>query len=170
MINPTAAQMLRMIEATLVDVVEPAVTTTNARSALATIGHLLRHVTLRIEREGQLLTDDIAALLVLLDGLTAYLTAAGDADQARAVADAVARAAPPPADLYPSLGHMAERAGVLRQAVQDVLTHLQAQRDARSGDPAYVEAREAIRSYLAAQLRGEAQLIHPAYEDKGPRR
>lgn len=169
MINPSAAQIVRNIETVLVDIVEPAVTTTAARSALATIGHLLRHVALRIENEGQVLDDDIASLLPLLDHLSAYLDAAGDQTQARAVAAAIRRAEPP-ADRYPSLAIMAERAGILRQAVQDGLQHLQQKRPERGQDADYLAVRAAIRDYLAQQLRGEAQLIHPAFEDKGPRR
>jgi hypothetical protein len=60
MLNPTPTQILRNIEATLVEVVQPAATSTAAQSALATIGHLLRHVILYVEHGGQILADDIA--------------------------------------------------------------------------------------------------------------
>lgn len=169
MINPSTAQIVRTIETTLVDVVEPAASSVAARSALATIGHLLRHVALRIEDEGQLLTDDIAALQGLLAQLRDYMEAAGDAPQAMAIADALDRSAPM-AGRYPSLTLMAERAAILRQSVQNALAHLQDQRAERGKDKAYCAARALIRAYLTRQIEAEATLIHPAFEDKGPRR
>lgn len=169
MIHPSAAQILRTIEATLVDVVEPAIQTTTARSALATIGHLLRHVALRIEQEGQILADDIAAQTELLRNIAAYFTATGDADRADAIHATLVGAAEPDAR-YPTLAMMGARAAPLRQAIQDALVVLQDQRGARGGDPAYQAVRATIRDYLAAQIAAEGTLIHPAFQDKGPRR
>ena len=169
MIHPSAAQIVRNIEATLVDVVEPAVQTTTARSALATIGHLLRHVVLRIEQEGQILADDILVQQALLADVAAYLATAGDAGQAEDIQAVLAQAAAPDAR-YPSLGIMGARASLLRQAIQDALIFLQDQRDTRKDAPAYQTIRAAIRTYLAADVQAEGTLIHPAFEDKGPRR
>lgn len=169
MIHPSAVQIVRAIEATLTGVVEPATDSMAARSALATIGHLLRHICLRIEDEGQILTDDVAALQKLLKQLRDYLRSSGDEAQAIAVEHALARAAPEP-DRYPSLAVMAERAMILLQSLQDVLAYLQERRSVRSKDDAYVTARALIRDYLAAQISAEAVLIHPAFEERGPRR
>ncbi|WP_327753820.1 hypothetical protein VVT58_19035 (plasmid) [Sphingobium sp. SJ10-10] len=169
MIHPSAVQIVRAIETTLVDVVEPASGSIAARSALATIGHLLRHVALRIECEGQLLADDIAALRSLLGQLHDYLRSAGDEAQAIEVAKALERAAPDPGR-YPSLALMAERTAILLQSVQDVLAYLQERRPERAEDSVYLAARALIRDYLAYQIKTEAALIHPAFEDKGPRR
>lgn len=169
MIHPSAAQIIRNIEATLVAVVEPAVQTTTARSALATIGHLLRHVALRIEQEGQILTDDLLVQQALLADIATYLTTAGDAVQADAIHAALAQSAAPDAR-YPSLDIMGARASLLRQAIQDALIFLQVQRDTRKADPAYQTIRAAIRAYLAVEVQAEGTLIHPAFEDKGPRR
>lgn len=169
MIYPSAAQILRTIETTLVDVVEPAAGNVAARSALATIGHLLRHVVLRLDDEGQMLTDDIAALQALLAQLRDYLEGAGDGPQAANIAQALERAAPV-TDRYPSLTLMAERASTLRQSLQDALAYLQSQRPERGADETYLTVRALIRDYLAFQIRAEAALIHPAFENKGPRR
>lgn len=169
MIHPSAAQIVRNIEATLVDVVEPAVQTTTAHSALATIGHLLRHVALRIEQEGQILADDILVQQTLLADVAAYFTTAGDAGQADAIHAALAQSAAPDAR-YPSLGIMGTRASLLRQAIQDALIFLQGDRETRNDDPAYQAIRTAIRAYLASEVQAEGTLIHPAFEDKGPRR
>lgn len=168
MIHPSAVQIMRAIEATLTEVVEPATGSVSARSALATIGHLLRHAALRIEGEGQVLADDIDALGCLLRELHRYLDAAGDRAQALDIERALRRAAPEEGR-YPSLELMAARAMVLRQALQDVLAYLQSKRD-RGEDDAYRSSRASIRRYLANQIAAEAALIHPAFEDKGPRR
>jgi hypothetical protein len=169
MIHPSAAQIVRNIEATLVAVVEPAVQTTTARSALATIGHLLRHVALRIEQEGQLLADDIAMQTALLRDIAAYFATVGDVARADAIHAILADAA----DLdmpYPSLAIMGTRNSRLGQAIEESLILLQQQRATRQADPAYQAVRAAIRDYLAAQVVAEGALIHPAFEDKGPRR
>ncbi len=169
MIHPSAAQIVRNIEATLVAVVEPAVQTTTARSALATIGHLLRHVALRIDQEGQLLADDIAMQTALLRDIAAYFATIGDDARADAIHGVLADATD--TDLpYPSLAIMGDRSAQLGGAIQDVLILLQQQRAARQGDPAYQAVRAAIRDYLATQVLAEGALIHPAFEDKGPRR
>lgn len=169
MIHPSAAQIVRTIEATLTDMVEPAVQTTAARSALATIGHLLRHVALRIEQEGQIVANDIAAQTGLLRDIAAYFMATGDNGQADIIHAALADDAEPDTR-YPTLAIMAARTGRLGQAIQDALLLLQDQRDLRADDPAYPAVRAAIRDYLAGQIRAEATLIHPAFQDKGPRR
>ncbi|MFT4052936.1 MAG: hypothetical protein QM681_00400 [Novosphingobium sp.] len=160
MLNPDAAQILRAIEETLVDVVEPTVTATSARSALATIGHLLRHAVLRIEAGDGVLMADIAASGALLARLAAYYRDAGDAAQAEAI-DAVLATGNAP---------LTGRAAMLRGAVQEALIDLQAKRPARGDDAAYRAARADIREYLRGQLEQEAALIHPAFADKGPRR
>lgn len=169
MLNPTPTQILRNIETTLAEVVEPAVIATTARSALATIGHMLRHVILSIEQGGQILSDDMADATALLERLSAYYAAAGDDEQVSRIGDALARAKPQPATFH-SLAAMAERVAILRQAVQDALIDLQTQRDEQAGSPAYDAIRQDVRDYLARQLSAEAALIHPAFADKGPRR
>lgn len=169
MIHPSAAQIVRNIEATLVAVVEPAVQTTTARSALATIGHLLRHVALRIDQEGQILTDDIAMQTALLRDIAAYFATVGDVARADGIHGVLADMA----DLdmpYPSLAIMGDRSAQLGDAIQDSLIFLQQQRATRQPDPAYQAVRAAIRDYLATQVLAEGALIHPAFEDKGPRR
>lgn len=169
MIHPSAAQIVRNIEATLVDIVEPAVQTTTARSALATIGHLLRHVALRIEQEGQILADDIVAQQALLADVERYFATAGDAAQAVAIQAILAQSTASDTR-YPSLGIMGARASLLRQAIQDALMFLQDQRETRNADPGYQAIRASIRAWLALEVQAEGMLINPAFEDKGPRR
>jgi hypothetical protein len=169
MLNPTPTQILRNIEMTLVDVVEPAVTTTTARSALATIGHLLRHVILYVEQGGGVLAEDVADSYTLLDRLVTYYRLDGSDAQLRLIVDAVTQA-DQMADDRTSLNATARRAAILRQAVQDALIDLQEQRAEKAGNPAYNAIRKDIRDYLARQLSAEAALIHPAFADKGPRR
>lgn len=169
MLNPTPEQILRNIEFTLAEIVEPAVRTTAARSALATIGHLLRHVVLRIEDGGGILQQDIFAARSLLEQLHSYCTSAGDADQAQAIAQLLTETEAA-SDSFTSLDRLSDRASVLRRGVQDALIHLQSVREQRAAEGDYQAARAAIRTYLSEQLAAEAQLVHPAFADKGPRR
>lgn len=172
MIVPSATQLLRLIETTLDDVVLPGVAGTREQSALATVSHLLRHVAVRIDREGQILTDDIATLKPLLAELASYLADSGDA-AGSALAETIRTTLAAPSrspDIYPSLELVGQDAIVLRTLLQDVLDHLQAVRARDGGRTDYQAARASIRDYLAEQVRAEGTLIHPAFEGKGPRR
>lgn len=167
MIVPNAREVLAMIERTLTDVVEPECGTMAARSALATTGHLLRHVQLRLEHEGQVLTDDIAALRPLLRDLGVWLDAAGET--VASVPTALSRSFRAQ-NAYPTLESLGEEAGALRHALTDALERLIALRPAHGTDPAYLALRQDIRTYLAAQIIAEAAYVGPAFTGKGPRR
>lgn len=167
MIVPTAREVLATIEHTLATVVMPDAGSTAARSALATTGHLLRHVQLRIEFEGQLLLDDIAALRPLLADLQAWLEERDEGIAGISAAlDKVWRAQ----GAYPTLSSLADEAGALRHALTDALERMIALRDENRDDPAYLALRERVRSYLAAQIQSETAIIDPAFEGKGARR
>src|SRR5262245_34463865 len=73
MLIPSASQILEVCGDTLASVVQPALTDKVAISAAQTMGHLLRHVRLRIESEGPMLFDDAAALRTLLGEVCDYL-------------------------------------------------------------------------------------------------
>lgn len=167
MIVPTAREVLAMIERTLTDVVEPDCGTMAARSALATTGHLLRHVQLRLEHEGQVLTDDIAALRPLLHDVAAWLDRTGA--PVASIAAALSRTFRA-TNAYPTLESLGEEAGTLRHALTDALERLIALRADHGTDPAYLALRQDIRTYLAAQINAEAVYVGPAFTGKGPRR
>lgn len=153
MIIPTAAEMLKTIEATFETVIKPDLTNTGARSAAASVGHMLRIATLRIEIEGQILHDEVIKLRELLPRLCAFL---GKGEL------------PPLRDnsIYPSLALMAAEVGALRQGVCDALDELQGRDLDAKGARLLVE----LNSYIAWQLEQESKMIDPATIGHGPRR
>jgi hypothetical protein len=172
-INPSAIDILRTIDATITDKVEPSLSDLSGRSATATVRHLLRHVMVRIEVEGQLFTNDIVALREVLGKARDYFASLGSDHEGAAHAAKVAltltelHRAP---TQYPSLTILAAEAGALRQCLYQALKHLQAIRDDRKEDAAYASIRAAIRTYLVSQIEQEEQMIAPAFFGKGPRR
>ena len=167
MIVPTASEVLATIETTLVNVVVPDARSTSALSALATTGHLLRHVQLRLELEGQILTDDIAALRPLLADTSTWLSAQGNyvASVPTALGTTWRESG-----AYPTLASLASEAGAMRHSLTDVLERLIELRDAHRDDQAYLALRTRIRTYLAGQIQSEAAIIDPAFAGKGARR
>lgn len=170
MIRPTATDLLRNIDATLVQNVEPSLGDLGGRSALATVRHLLNFVRLRIEREGQILTDDIAGLRSLLPRLMDYFERHHDERGAREIRDALGKGRPWDPARYPSLDDLADEAGGLREALHAGLARLQAMREARRDDPEYASLRAAIRTYMARQIEAEGEIVAPAFFGRGPRR
>lgn len=167
MIHPTCGEVLATIQTGFADQIVPHLVPAEARSAAATIGHLLRHVALRIEGEGQMLFDDVRRLESLLGRIAAWFEASSASD-AEVIRIVLAEDLPP--DSWPGPALLGERALALRGvlvAAQDELHRLAA---SHGKDPAYVMLRQAIRGYIAAQLEDEARLIAPAFQGQGPRR
>jgi hydrogenase maturation factor HypF (carbamoyltransferase family) len=73
MLLPTSVDLLRCVERTLETVIVPKLNGLGERSAAATMGHMLRYVALRIEKEGQILADEIEVLRPLLSQVDAHL-------------------------------------------------------------------------------------------------
>ena len=173
MINPTAIDILRTIDATIDAQIEPSLSTLSGRSAMATVRHLLRHVMVRIETEGQLLTDDIAALRRLLEDVRDYFAALGSGHDGAALSARIERTLTTPyrdPTQYPNLAMLAAEAGALRGCLFQALKALQAIRSDRRTDPAYTALRSAIRSYVTTQVEQEEEIIGPAFYGRGPRR
>jgi len=172
-INPTAIDILRTIDATIADQIEPSLSNLAGRSAMATVRHLLRHVMVRIETEGQLLTDDIAALRRLLTELRDYFASLESRHDGTALSARIDRTLTTPyrdPTQYPNLAMLAAEAGALRECLCLGLKHLQAIRNDRRADPAYASLRSAIRAYVTAQIEQEEEIIGPAFYGRGPRR
>jgi hypothetical protein len=169
MLLPTSVDVLRCVERTLETVIAPTLTSTAERSAAATMGHLIRHVILRIEHEGQMLFDDIGVLRPLLLQVEDYLKErpAGDAEAARVRGRIAALLAGPPKSGYRDVASLAEEVSALRQGVCDSLSYIQTQ---KSGDLPAASVNEALRRYIAWEIEQEAQIIDPAFEGFGPRR
>jgi hypothetical protein len=170
MITPTATDLLRTIDATLINKVEPSLSDVGGRSALATVRHLLNFVRVRIEREGQALTDDIAALRPLLSDALAYFEGLGETDQVQAIGRALAETETVDASRYLTLDDLAARAGKLREALHHALERLQALRGQHAGEPRYTALRAAIRAYIVRQIEDEGDMVGPAFFGRGPRR
>jgi hypothetical protein len=168
MITVTATDLLKTIDATLVQYVEPSLGDIGGKSALATVRHLLNFVKVRIEREGQVLLDDIAALKLTLADVIAYHRAAGD--DAGATEQALNAAPAPDPTKYRSLNDLSAEAATLRETLYRALARLQALRAARGDDPRYKALRAAIRAYIVRQIEQEGEIVAPAFFGRGPRR
>jgi hypothetical protein len=170
MLLPTAVDVLRCAERTLETIIVPTLPGVGERSAAATIGHMLRHVALRIEREGQMLYDEIGVLRPLLAQVETYLgtTANDDRKAAQLRADFAAllerRFA---ADGYRGVASLAEEVSSLRQGVCDALMFVQKQPPGSTGAAAM---QDALHRYIAWEAEQEAQIIDAAFEGFGPRR
>lgn len=172
MISPTAVDLVKCIEANLIEKVRPHVTDASALSALATILPMLRHVAVRIADEGQILTDDIGDLQSLLGDAIEYLRSCTDEEAAvlrSRTEDARAKSIGVGAG-YENLVVLAERAGGLREALQHVIRYLHDQARKGSVDAGHESLRASVRRYLARQIDAESRLIEPAFMGRGPRR
>lgn len=171
MLLPTSVDLLRCIEHTLATVIAPRLTGTEERSAAATIGHLLRHVVLRIQHEGTILLEDLEALHRLLTQVKGFLEL-NCANYEHAVslrteiATHLGRAAQ--SSGYRDVPSLAAEVHAMRELVSNVLTFLQGRVDEPAGPTA--EIYDALKRYAAWQVEQEARLIDPAFEGFGPRR
>lgn len=170
MITVSATDLLRVVDATLLQKVEPSLSDMNGRAALATVRHLLNFVLVRIEKEGQTLTEEIAATRPLLADIAAYHEAAGDAADAQVVRAALAAAPTGDPARYRSLDDLTAETAALREALHRALANLQSKRDARGDDAAYLAIRAAIRTHVVRQIEAEGELVAPAFFGRGPRR
>lgn len=172
MILPTAVDVLRCVERTIETVIAPALTDTAERSAAATIGHLLRHVALRLEREGALFATEISQLRPLLTEADLVLqrdfARSADVSEAR-IAIAAALAEPPAAAQgYRDPASMGAEVTALRHGVCATLELIQ--RHEASLPAAARALHESLKRYIAWELDNESKLIDPAFEGFGPRR
>jgi hypothetical protein len=172
MLLPTAVDVLRCVERTLDTVIVPTLTGAAERSAAASIGHLLRHVVLRIEREGALFAAEIDELRPLLEEaghvFESDFPQAPDTERTRASIAAALVKPPAPPNGYRDLAGVTAELTSLRQAVCDALDLLH--RHESSLSAAAKDLYEALKRYVASELDNEAKLIDPAFEGFGPRR
>jgi hypothetical protein len=171
MLLPTSVDILRCVERTLETVIVPTLTGVGERSAAATIGHLLRHVALRVEKEGQILVDEIGVLRPLLSQTVAYLGTFQPSDTAAAqlraaLATLLGRSFAAPG--YRAVASQSEEVAALRQGLCDALAFVQKQAPQPTGSAA--ELHKAILGYITWEIEHEAQVIDPAFEGFGPRR
>ena len=167
MIHPDCSEVLATIQTGFERDIVPHLHDLDARSAAATISHLLRHVALRVADEGQILTDDIARLRVLLSQIADWFDSSNLPDGAP-LRGAFAETLPD--GVYPSLTVLGNHVLCLRSALVTAQLALQGVRNQYAEQAAYQELRAAIRTYIAAQLEDESRLIVPAFLGQGPRR
>jgi hypothetical protein len=167
MIHPTCAEVLATMLTGFEDQIVPHLHDREARSAAATFGHLLRHVALRVDAEGQILLDDIIRLRHLVGTIADWFESEGTGD-AKLLRESLPRELP--SNVYPTLTLLGEQALTLRGALVAVQLRLQQLTDTHGSNPGYQALRRAIRDYIASQLADEAKLIDTAFLGKGPRR
>lgn len=169
---PSAIDVLISVENTLEKVVRPRLVGTTERSALASIGHLLRHARLRIETEGQNCLEDIADLERLLTSGRDYCRKLATPQAAACVQAIEAAINRPPrsASVYPTLERLSAEVSLLRGALQTLLDFLVSIRVQQQSSSDYQELRQGIRRQMAAEIEREAKLIDPAFDGQGPRR
>lgn len=165
MIHPSAAEVLATVLSTFSREIMPGLTAVEARSSGATIEHLLRHVLLRLEHEGDILMRDIARLRRLLADIAGWLEKVSSEDAA-ALRDVLAQEPTP----LCSLAAQGAEALRLRGALVSAQQALERLRSAFAQDEEFLALKSAIGGYIAAQLVDEAMLIEPAFSGKGPRR
>jgi hypothetical protein len=169
---PSASQILKVCSDTLQHVVQPTLTDKVAISAAQTMSHLLRHVTLRIESEGQMLFEDAATLRELLARVSAFLGALDDSASravAKQITAAIALRFRPP-EAYPALASLADEVKSLREMLNVALDHLHSLRESCGEREDYRNVRAAIRAWMKREIEQEERLIEPAFAGLGPRR
>ena len=171
MLLPTSVDILRCIERTLETVIVPTLTGVGERSAAATIGHLLRHVALRVEKEGQILVDEIDVLRPLLSQTESYLGTLSPLDAAAAqlrasTATLLGKTFAAPG--YRTVASLAAEAAALRQGVCDALAFIQKPAPQPTG--AAADVHQAILRYIAWEIDHLCLVFDPAFEGFGPRR
>ena len=129
MIEPTAIDVLCSIEACFEDVIRPALTGTAERSAAATVGHLLRHLRLRLQAERAISAEDEARQVPLLARLEEYFASIDDIQGRAAIAS----------------GQDSEAQGRFQHALEASLLRLVALRPTHGHMPDYQELRSALR-------------------------
>lgn len=161
MIVPTAADMLKSVQTTLECVIKPDLGSTTTRSAAASVCHMLRIATLRIETEGQILHDERLRLNALLPQVADWLSSEG-----LTIPASIAARPRLAEDVYPSLAIMADEVGLLRQGVCDSLEILQGTTLDATGHQLLTD----MLAHVAWQLEQEGKMIAPATVGHGPRR
>lgn len=172
MINPTTIDILRTVDSNIEEKIVPSLKDLTGLSAMATVRHMLRHVMVRIETEGQSLFDDIASLRKLLPQVQSYLNSLDSppaAAEAKKIGEALGKVYYD-RGTYPSLILLSQEAGSLRECVYQALKYLQSIRAAQKGKASYDGVRAAIRDYIVFQMEEEEKIIAPAFYGRGPRR
>lgn len=172
MIYPTASEILRCVDHTLLDASAADLPHMSVKSALATCRHMVRHVEVRLGLEMSILLEDIDKTRALLDQLAVYIDTLGEAESsvAHGIRSTLASESAGLEGTADNLERVQTRALNLREQIYQTLARLQALAAEVKDTERYQEARRMIREYIAYELQQEARLITPAFKGKGPRR
>ncbi len=159
--KPTTKQIIDGTSWVLDNRVAPEATEAWAASSLRSVRGLLQHLSVRVEREGPLLTEDNADMRALLSEAAARLADGGEAwrklaPDARA---ALVREWRDPA-AYPTIASLDEENEALSSLLERLIHALHAD---GLDDPRRSETHEAVRAYLARQSERERPLYAPAF-------
>jgi hypothetical protein len=171
MIVPTVSDVVRTIAQSVDEVITPALEGLRERSAITTIGHMLRYVEKAVEMEGQALFDEAAKLRALLTDIAGKIEARGVEDGLSGFAPVIRAALAEQRDaaVYPSVPLLASEIRRLTQILDDSLAALHGLPEtAYAGAVAAIH--EQIRDYIGWQLDNEAKIIEPAFIGYGARR
>ena len=135
------------------------------KSLALTVSNLLRHVALRMEREGPALVEDNAELCEVLGKIGIYISSLKPApDSLRQLQSAIHDAAnATPVNGYVGLVALTEEAEKLRTLLDNALKALQEQRSTLGDSAEYQAVRNRIRDYLNHQNKRESQWIREAF-------
>lgn len=168
MIHPTCQEVLSTVQAALRDEIAPKINDPDARSSMATIEHLLRHVALRIDEEPGILSRDVSRLKILLRELAAWFDQVGIAHAFALRRGLREEAEEGGASL--NLSELGEQALRLRGLLTQAQGIMREARTKHGHEPRYVDLHAKVLAYIAAQIEDEARLIAPAFSGRGPRR
>ena len=162
--RPRADEVMQAIIATYDEHILPNVQGELPRSLALTVSNLLRHVSLRMEREAPALIEDNAELREVLADISRYVAALQPApDSLKSLQSALADAAQPtPVNGYVSLIALTEEAEKLRTLLEQTLKALQQHRK-KLDSPEYKSVRNRIRDYLNNQIQRQSQWIREAF-------
>ena len=172
MIYPTPADVLRCVEHTTQMMADETMPRMAVKSALATSGHLIRHVELRMKLERSILLDDVDKASAMLSKLASYLSS-GSTHRVKLATDirATLASAPQLLSAVPDDTEIVrERAKVLRELLYVSLKELQSATAEEKAAKDYQEIRRQMREYITYQIKQEGKLITSAFFGHGPRR
>jgi hypothetical protein len=169
MIYPSASDVLKNLEHHFEQEIKPVLTGTPQETIAQTMGHLLRHARVRVEREGQLLMDESSRLRALMARAATWLANVGEEALAAELNQTASRSFRSEGQ-YPALDSLAAEVVALREVLYQAQKVLQSLRSKRGAEPGYRALREEFRAYMAWQVGAEAELVEEAFVGRGPRR
>ncbi|MCZ7526581.1 MAG: hypothetical protein M5U14_09525 [Acidimicrobiia bacterium] len=160
--RPRADEVLRSAIQTLDEEVLPAVAEPYARSLALTVSNLLRHVLVRLEREGPVLAEELHDLRGSLAEVADLLREAEGAEIVGEIDTVLTRTWREPGE-HPTLAGLDGEASALRAVVDRTLRALHTGGARPGGDDPRGLALGVLRAYLARHLDREMPFVVEAF-------